>query len=174
MLGSMFIHNKLHVEKDCWKRNDFRVSSRIINDIGMLYSQINNMQICKKNNVHIIEFKFNNHQYHFELLSNYPFVCPSVVSLDGANYSTIKRMPSERFAIALTTKLNIKWCLCCESVMCAGNWTPVLTLANIVNEIDSVLKIYQKIIIHVLCDTIRNKHNLLCDFANFEKYLFKE
>lgn len=166
--GVYITTDKANLKNDTYK-------ARLLNDIYVLYHQLYSIKIQQNPETlgNVVEFKHNNNHYRIELPRDYPFGIPKQIHVNQCNYEAIKQMPSDRFKNILETIYKRK-CLCCSSIVCASLWTPTLTLAHIVNEIDENLHLIQKIRLRVLCNMIRLKHNCGYDFAPFEKYLIED
>lgn len=161
------------IDKSSFKKDVYM--TRVMNDIGVLYYQLCGVKIQQNPETlgNIVEFEHNKNHYRIELPRDYPFGMPKQIHVNQCNYDAIKQMPSDRFKNILEN-IYKKKCLCCISSVCAANWTPALTLAHVVNEIDGNIYLIQKIRLRVLCDTIRLKYNCRRDFALFEKYLIED
>lgn len=145
--------------------------TRIINELGTLYVQCNNIKLEKQQENHIITLGYNGRTYHIELCSSFPFKTPEKIKVDGVDYSRIKMMRDVRMKPYLKKYTGYN-CICCSSLVCADNWTPATRLASIINEVEFNINLKSKILFHILCDEIRNKYGLTSDFARFEEYLF--
>jgi hypothetical protein len=170
----MSIRVNLATDKSNFKNDTYK--ARLLNDVGVLYCQTSSTVIIRPNPTtlgNVVEFEHNSNHYRIELPRDYPFGIPKHIHINQRNYEGIKQMPSDRFKNILDT-IYKKKCLCCSSSVCAANWTPALTLAHLVNEIEENLYLIQKIRLRVLCETIRLKYNCRYDFAMFEKYLIQD
>ena len=125
-----------------------------------------------------------NKQYHFELDSSYPFACPKKFYCNGisieadasiatkcerVNYSSIIKMPSERFSLVLK-KITGEKCLCCSSLICPGNWNPTVTLQLLIDESQKIIRIKQQIVEKIMADLIKTKY--LYSEINLDQYIY--
>jgi len=127
---------------------------RIAKEIELIESKLPTYQIGR---LHINDEK---KQTHFEIITpnyntltfilpnDYPFKPPIEVKWKGQNYRYIlKNMPKrieylyyhqndmyvdEKYKYTFYKKPE---CLCCNSLLCADNWSPVMTLHRILDEI---------------------------------------
>lgn len=97
---------------------------------------------------------------HFDIPKDYPFIVPKLqVQTTDGSYSYKERLcnmssniyyfiknPTHHFQ--MNTHPNIKQeslCLCCKSILCADNWSPVVMIYQILNEIEENNKTKQTI-----------------------------
>jgi len=144
-------------------------NSRLIQEIGSIYAQCKNVSIEKYDNNQLLKVNINDNTFVFELCYSYPFKMPANIHINGVNYNDIKRI-SDPSMIPYIKKYLGTDCFCCHSLLCANNWTPIIRVASIINEIQSNMIILHKIKIHLLCDELRSKYR--CQFIMFEDYLF--
>ena len=144
-------------------------NSRLMQEIGSIYTQCKNVSIQKRDNNQLLEVNINDNTFVFELCYSYPFKMPVNVHINGVNYNELKRI-TDPLMIPYIKKYLDTNCFCCHSLLCADNWTPVIRVASIINEIQSNMIILHKIKIHLLCDQLRHKYR--CQFIMFEDYLF--
>ena len=145
--------------------------TRIINELGTLYVQCNNIKIEKQQSNNIITLSFNGHTYHIELCPSFPFKTPEKIMVDGVDYSRILVASDPRMKPYLKNYTGTD-CMCCSSLVCPDNWTPATRITSIINEVEFNIHLKYNILFHILCDEIRAKHKLSSDFAAFEEYLF--
>ena len=98
--------------------------------------------------------------------SEYPFCPPCKILINKINYISLLKCSSSDLKIL---KIN-KNCLCCSSLMCKNNWGPTLNLFNILDEVESTLKIKKGIINYIFCNVIKRKY-LIDDIPLFQ-YLY--
>ena len=141
---------------------------RATNEIACLFIQCNNIKLEKINLNVIITLKYNNNNYIFELSPSYPFSIPVKILVNNINYNKIKQIHDARMKPYLK-KYTGNECFCCQSLVCADNWSPALRLTNVINEIQSNLILKYKIATHVLCDEIREKYHCASKYGDFLK-----
>jgi hypothetical protein len=144
-------------------------NTRLVQEVGSIYTQCDNIRLTKCNNMQRLEVNVNNNVFVFELCYSYPFKIPLNVYVNGISYNEIMRIKDPAF-IPYIKKYLGKECFCCSSLLCADNWTPVIRIASIINEIQFNMIIMHKIDLNLVCDQIRQKYR--CNFAMFEEYLF--
>jgi hypothetical protein len=162
-------YKPLEVSIDLKKMTGFL--TRIINELGTLYVQCNNIKLEKKQANHIITLDCNGRSYHIELCPSFPFKRPEKIMVDQVDYSRILVTSDARMK-PYFQKYTGTNCLCCASIVCPDNWTPATRLANIINEAEFNIHLKYKILFHILCDEVRAKYGLSSEFAAFEEYLF--
>jgi len=131
-----------------------------------------NMQIFYKEAnacIHVIETVDNRKiHYEFEILPDYPFVCPKIV-YQGRPYKEYLRMKSE-IEFKLITSVSNKNCFCCSSYCCNGKWSPCITIKKLIEEIKTVAKTKRDIINKWLSDKIKKKY--LIEDIDLDSWLF--
>ena len=145
------------------------ISNRINNEIANLFNQSDFVLSERKVNAISIKVIKDKNTYELDLEKDYPFKPPVNIKYNGKDYKRSLHNYSEKAQKILKHDYFME-CLCCNTVLCGGNWTPACNICHIINEMDKIKKIQKKIIIKILCDEIRVKY--LCYFAEFEKYLF--
>lgn len=143
--------------------------TRLLQEMGTLFFQCDSVFLKKLPTVDIIHSVIGKNIFKFELCKNYPFRPPQNVWVNGLHYKEIKQQLSPK-GVAYLKKYNGIECLCCNSILCANNWTPAIRIPYIINEMQEKMIIIKKIELHLICDEIRKQYN--CLFAEFEKYLF--
>ena len=106
--------------------------------------------------------------YHFVLSYTYPFHPPTIF-VNNKPYSKFLTLPSTRFTQVFHYIYGPK-CLCCSSLTLHHNWSPALTIENILKEIDIIRQYKYEIVIKLLTDNIKNKY-LIMDI-DLDSYLF--
>jgi len=144
-------------------------NSRLIQEICSICAQCKNVSIEKRDNNQVLTVNINDNTFVFELCYSYPFKMPVNIHINGVNYNEIKRIDNPSMIPYIKKYLGTD-CFCCHSLLCANNWTPIIRVASIINEIQFNMIILHKIKIHLLCDELRNKYR--CQFIMFEDYLF--
>ena len=102
-----------------------------------------------------------------DLPTNYPFVIPTNVQVNGLDYKKSLFTCSYKILNYLKSIYKIE-CLCCSTILCS-EWTPGNNIGNIINEIIKMAKIKKDIQLRLICDMVRHKGK--CYFAEFEKYI---
>jgi len=97
-----------------------------------------------------------NNFYTFNITNNYPFHIPKI-KINNSDYINFLRIPSLRFQ-QLLIKITGLNCLCCNSYICNGRWTPSMTLQHIIDEIKYFNKYKKNIINKFYADKIINKY----------------
>ena len=141
-----------------------------INTINNI-NNINNINTINKTYIEVITP--NNNKLIFELSNNYPFKPPISLLCNGHNYIyVIKKMPfrikylynnpNEMYydGKSKTINFNNSSCLCCNSLLCPDNWSPICTLYNILDEINEHNKLKNKIMNKLILKTIFDNFNL--------------
>jgi len=146
---------------------------RILNEIKYIEKNLPSYVIHELNNINKIYIEIitpNNNKLIFELSNNYPFK-PPILLCNGNNYQyLIKKMPfrvkylynnpNEMYYNENNKFMNFNnsSCLCCSSLLCYDNWSPVCTLYNILEELNRH---------NILKNQIMNKLILKNIFDNF-------
>jgi len=110
--------------------------------------------------------KLNN--YHFILSYTYPFHPPKIF-VNNTPYNKFLTLPSTRFT-QVFHYINGPKCMCCSSITLNHNWSPALTIENILKEIEIIRQYKYEIVIKLLADNIKNKY-LIMDI-DLDSYLF--
>jgi ubiquitin-protein ligase len=106
--------------------------------------------------------------YYFILSYTYPFHPPKIF-VNNKTYNKFLTLPSARFT-RIFHYINGPKCMCCSSITLNHNWSPALTIENILKEIEIIRQYKYEIIIKVLADNIKNKY-LIMDI-DLDSYLF--
>ena len=137
---------------------------RILNEIKYIEKNLPTYNISELDNVNNVNSIYievitpNDNKLIFELTNDYPFKQPLSLLCNGENYRySIKKMsfriqylynnPKEMYydENRKITNLNNISCLCCDSLLCSDNWSPVYTLYNILDEITKHNKLKNQI-----------------------------
>lgn len=129
---------------------------------------INNVEIIANNVEYVITVTINNNLYKFILPSDYPFKIPLSIHYNNNNYKNILSTNTPKIKYYLKKIYGLS-CLCCSSLSCSNNWTPAISIASIINEINYNVKLKKDLLLYILCDYIKIKYG--CSFAYFEYYL---
>ncbi len=111
---------------------------------------------CNSNSEILVGLKRSRNQYIFIIEQNYPFTAPRV-TINGLSQNKFLRLPSNRFTTILQYITGLH-CFCCSSLLCKNNWTPALTLDNIVIQLEEYKKIKLNIQLKILADKIKEKY----------------
>jgi len=106
--------------------------------------------------------------YTFYITDNYPFHVPRI-KINNYDYINFLKISSPRFQELLKKICGLN-CLCCESYVCNGKWSPAMRLAHIINEIKKFRKYKRDIINKYYADKIIDKY-LISDI-NLDTWLF--
>lgn len=126
----------------------------------------------------------NRNKLVFKLTKDYPFKVPEYLKINDINYRhSIKNMPKridylyyhpndvyfqEKSQLKLYDKPN---CLCCSTLLCEGNWTPVCTIYYILNELNNHNNIKRYIKYKLMLKEIVDYFNLPLEFIR-QIYVF--
>ena len=131
-------------------------------DVRSTYTSVLVMPMLKYN-INVI-FQFGN---------EYPFIQPSVLlqrkdTGETIYYKKTLYFASKTMSDILFNQFNIR-CLCCKSVTCGEQWSPIRHFDFILNEIDEFFKIKNRIIekLHAL----KVKQRYLIDDINIQEWL---
>ena len=127
--------------------------------------------------------KYN--QLVFTIPTEYPFKPPLSLTINGENYRyRLKNIPKRlnylyhhphKLYIDDTSTVNISTiptCLCCTSLLCAANWSPVICLTYILKEIDTHNDLKRHMIYKLRLKEIFNSKDLPLElFRNIYSYL---
>ena len=117
----------------------------------------------------LVKYKVN---VILKLKWEFPFAMPRIVLQDRITKNTVnykKQLYLRRPMVdILHDHFNIK-CLCCESITCNSNWSPITHFDVILNEVLQNLS-YKKRIIEII-HALKIKNKYLIDDINIEKWL---
>lgn len=151
------------------------VRRRIKNEIEKLLKENicieDDIKIDKYNDIgYSIEFKNlkDNKYYKFIISNYYPFNAPKIYINDKyiLFYHQIKNL---EFNILLKKYTGIE-CFCCETILCANNWSPIFTFNHILNDINRYKNARHEIIVRIIVDVIKRKY--LIDDINIIEWLY--
>jgi len=127
-------------------------------------------------NVYITIITPNGNKLSFTLSKDYPFKPPKQLKINDTDYIySIKNMPQKIYylyydpqEVYFQEKLKSIYytkpkCLCCSSLLCSDNWSPVSTIYYILNEINSHNNIKRNIKYKLMLKEIFNYFNLPLD-----------
>ena len=132
----------------------YKETPEIINNFGNYAMKYNEdekyieMEVVYKNL--LIQIKF---------IGFFPFQKPDV--LINNNYYRDMLLFNDSYYLNYLQNKNIK-CLCCQSILCTNNWTPMLGIINILNEIKDNHELIKKMIIERYLNKICIMNNINC------------
>ena len=150
------------------------ISTRVIrNRIKRELEKFINDNLCTKEEINITPIIENNHNtiqgydieiqnikdnkhYCFTISNNYPFTPPKL----RINYKPIgfyHMTNNNKFRSDLKKYTGIE-CFCCETILCANNWSPGLTLKHVINDIDKFRNAFRQVIDRIIVDVIKRKY----------------
>jgi len=133
------------------------IKRRIRRDCEIIYPKCKEINVEYTTNKEILAtFIIKSNNYTFNIPINYPFKNPDL-SLNGKNIFSFFDLKSNRFKTVLKYIKGID-CLCCNSFLCHNNWTPIISLDNIINQIEDFHNIKILIIKKILADKIKEKY----------------
>jgi hypothetical protein len=97
--------------------------------------------------------------YTFYITKDFPFNAPARVLVNHRNIKSYFRIQSTKTLNELKMYYNIT-CLCCHSIACNNNWTPVYKLSYFIDEFRKVKKYRRDIINRILVQKIIKKYLL--------------
>lgn len=97
------------------------------------------------------------------LNNHYPFHQPNKIQVNNHNYISLLCINQ-----GLLKLVSDKKCLCCSSLTCPNNWSPILKIKDILKEIDETLYFKKKISWIICCNVIKRKY--LVEDINIEQY----
>jgi len=137
----------------------------IYDNISIDFDDDNNVTI-KIQKKSALNDQLNN--YHFILTNNYPFHPPKIF-VNNKTYISFLTLPSARFT-KVFNYINGPKCMCCSSITLNHNWSPSLTMNNVVKEIEIIRQYKYEIVIKLLADNIKRQY-LVMDI-DLDSYLF--
>jgi hypothetical protein len=137
------------------------VYKRFNNEIEQLYkyyktNKTPNFEINVKYKEKVIELYLHDN-IKFVLGQLYPFHAPEVF-INEMPYSSYFKSPSPRMTLYLKQH-NIK-CLCCSTILCDNNWSPIFTIIKVLDEMENTKKLIKIIKYEILLDEIIEKNKL--------------
>jgi len=97
--------------------------------------------------------------YTFYITRDFPFNAPARVLINHRNIKSYFRIHSQKTLDELKMYYNIN-CLCCHSIACNNNWTPIYKLSYFIDEFRKVKKYRRDIINRILVKKIVEKYSL--------------
>jgi hypothetical protein len=105
----------------------------------------------------LVKFKDQYNEYTFTLGNNYPFVAPIRLIINTQDQNRFFDLRTQRFRTILKYITGLE-CLCCNSYLCKNNWTPAVTLPNIITQVEEYKVIKKNIAVKLLLDQIKLKY----------------
>ena len=106
--------------------------------------------------------------YDILLSNNYPFAPPKL-NINYKPYSHYFKFSSIEFKESLYKYKKIR-CFCCKTILCGDNWSPCLTICDIINEVHNFENYCKEISHRVIIDVIKRKY-LISDI-NLVEWLY--
>lgn len=118
------------------------------------YSDIN-AEIMDDTNMCVFITK-NRTNYAFSIPTNYPFEEPKL-NINGTSHQSYLKIRSPRLKVALKQISGLD-CLCCNTYLCKGNWSPPITMEMLINQIELFNQYKYLTIIKILLSKIKDKY----------------
>lgn len=98
-------------------------------------------------------------KYTFQINHNYPFKQPKLF-INSIPYENLLSTccSSNNIFSKLLLKITGISCLCCHSITCGNNWTPIFSLKNIILETIQYKQYVRHVINKILADKIKYKY----------------
>lgn len=106
--------------------------------------------------------------YTFCITDNYPFHIPKI-KINNYEYIDFLKITSPIFQKLLRKICGLS-CLCCESYVCNGKWSPAMRLTHIIDEIRQFCKHKRNIINKFYADKVIDKY-LISDI-NLDQWFY--
>lgn len=120
-------------------------------------------------NIYEVDGENKSHWYKFGITVHWPFRNP-LIFYQGRPYIDFLKIPhtlKELTIFKQVTKLN---CFCCNSYHCSDNWSPIVTLTKIIDEIKHLKQKKRDVINKLIADKIKAKY--LIDDIDLDSWLF--
>lgn len=161
---------------------------RLNRDISMIVEEMPEYEIYSfnetPNNTIIIEFvTLNMNILEFVLPNDYPFKPPISLKINGSNYKyQLKNMPSRIQYLYnhpykmypeenIIKSVNMR-CLCCTGLLCLENWSPVVGIKDLLQEINQHNNLKRHLMYKIVLKNIFDKRNIILDLLrNIYEYL---
>ncbi len=137
---------------------------RIKNELQMLYEDNRDINIYFDNDdeKHVricIKDKGKGRSYTFLLNTfSYPFTRPDIY-VNNQNYYTFLKINSE-YERNMVKQFTGVECFTCYSIASGNNWNPLVTLKNVIDEINNIYKIRKNILYKIISKKIKEKYLL--------------
>lgn len=133
----------------------YKETPEIMNNYGN-YS----MQYIREQKYIKLKVNYKNLLIEINFIGFFPFQKPDVL-INNKYYNNILIF-NDPFFINHLKKLNIN-CLCCESILCTNNWSPMFGIINILDEIKKNHTLINNIIILKYLNKICKMHGIFCE-----------
>ena len=151
------------------------IQKRILNEIISILDDIEFLNVSYRNegtksylNISILK---GPDIFEFEISSkDYPFLPPNKFIFNKHNYRDFLKIESPLTFAEVKSITNFE-CLCCSTILCAGNWSPSVRFTDILNEYYRIKTIRRKIVNKLLANKIISRY-LLIDDKGFYKYFY--
>ena len=143
---------------------------RIASELISLKNNYEYVNLIRNNELDSIVLMDNNINPQFNILSfilpnEYPFKPPKII-INDQNYISLLKLNSPEKLQVLHSLTGLK-CLCCNTMVCNDNWSPIVTCCNIISEINANFKLIEKILLKISFDKLKLPLN--DDYKNMEK-----
>jgi hypothetical protein len=95
----------------------------------------------------------------FELTSYYPFKMPNIL-VNAQKYELFLSLKSNKLRNIYKLLFSNNCCMICDSYNCSGNWSPVVKIQNIINEIINMKNKMIQCGKYYLIEQIKKKNNI--------------
>jgi ubiquitin-protein ligase len=160
LIKNRTIRSRLTYEYNSFINNNYNVilfNHNITNEINKLKIEF----IVSENQLE------NQVSYKFIIDFDFPFKTPTIF-YNNKPYSSFLKLPI-RFN-KIYNKLTGESCMCCSSLNCRDNWSPIIKLYDIINDIKKYRRLKRMIYIKILCNSIIDKY--LINDINIFSYLY--
>ena len=163
--------NKLNIDfLNEIKSSTFR--NRLVRECKKLYKLYPTLTVIN-NKSNLIEILITEtvdnieNNYGFILNNTYPFTVPKIY-YNGEIYIELLRL-KDKSEMDIVKKYKNKDCLCCDSYYCNGNWSPSLSMSDIIDEIKHIVKFKRDILNILFSNKLKKKY--LIDDIDINSYL---
>ena len=147
-------------------------------EVGLMEDPIfeNNSNIITNRNKYIEVITPNCNRLVFTIPNDYPFKPPLGLTINGENYRSLLKFMPKRIQYLYDNPNDVYYqegakikhfkkpnCLCCSSLLCGENWSPVCTLYSVLNEIKSHNDLKRQIAYKLCLKPIFDKFGLSVD-----------
>lgn len=151
------------------------VQKRVLNEIISILDDIDFLNVSYLNkgtksylNISILK---GSDIFEFEISSkDYPFLPPNKFIFNNHNYRDFLKIESQ-LTFNEVKSITKNECLCCSTILCAGNWSPSMRFIDILNEYYRIKTIRRTITNKLLANKIITRY-LLIDDNGFHKYFY--